>query len=175
MSNKKKILFDELKQIVNEDVLVGDKDIHCEKVDKDENSYLVCEMAKVADFDGYKLWIWTNDEGKIPHFHVIKGNPLAPSFDSCIKFKVSEYFPHGGRHKDKLPRNHLKDLVELLKSQDPYAIGQQTIWQALIIEWNRNDNKEQVSPFAPIPDFMHIVYPKPQRRKHTMPHTESAS
>ena len=37
---------------------------------------LICEMAKVADLDGYKLVIWPNDEGMIPHFHIIKGrNP----------------------------------------------------------------------------------------------------
>ena len=119
----------------------------------------VCEMAKVADFRGYKLWVWTNDEGQIPHFHIIKGKPTAPTFDACVQFKVAEYYPHGGKHTDKLPRNHLKDFVSLLKSQDPYALGTQSIWQTLIIEWNRNDNKVQVPATTPMPDFMHIVYP----------------
>lgn len=119
----------------------------------------VCEMAKVADFRGYKLWVWTNDEGQIPHFYIIKGKPTAPTFDACVQFKVAEYYPHGGRHTDKLPHNHLKDFVELLKSQDPFALGSQSIWQTLIIEWNRNDNKVQVPVTTPMPDFMHIVYP----------------
>ncbi len=124
-----------------------------------DDVFPVCEMAKVADFRGYKLWVWTNDEGQIPHFHIIKGKPTAPTFDACVQFKVAEYYPHGGKHTDKLPRNHLKDFVALLKSQDPYALGTQSIWQTLIIEWNRNDNKVQVPVTTPMPDFMHIVYP----------------
>ncbi len=127
------------------------------KQDELENG-LLCEMAKVADFNGYRLVIWTNDEGEIPHFHIMTGkNPNNPEFDSCIKFNVSEYYPHGGKHTDKLPHNQLKNLIGLLNSQDPYTSD--TVWKILLAEWNRNDNRVKIPMDTPMPDYRHIVYP----------------
>ena len=118
---------------------------------------LLLEMAQVADFNGYKLIIWTNDEGKIPHFHVVKGKkPSVPDFDCCIKFQCAEYYPYGGKHTDRLPRNQLKKFIELLNSKDKYD-ETHTVWESLIIEWNRNNNRTRIPSNITMPDYMHIV------------------
>lgn len=122
---------------------------------------LICEMAKVADLDGYKLVIWPNDEGMIPHFHIIKGrNPNNPEFDACIKFLEPSYYPHGGHHTDRLSSQEIKKLVNLLNSKDIYALTEQTIWQTLMIEWNRNDNRQKIDLKTEMPDYRHIIYPQ---------------
>lgn len=122
--------------------------------EKDGKAESLCEMAKVADFNGYKLVVWTNDEGATPHFHVMAGKDLRhPEFDACVKFRVAEYYPHDGTHTDRLPDGQAKAMVDLLKSRDPFAIGEQTVWQTLLVEWNRNDNREKISVDTPMPDY----------------------
>lgn len=141
----------------NEHIEEWAKIVEAQEAEEKGQLQLLCEMSKVAEFNGYNLIVWTNDEGQEPHFHVTKGrNPTAPDFDCCIKFGSAEYFPHSG-HCDKMPRKHLKDLVALLKSNDEDAVGNQTFWQSLIGDWNRNNNRRKIPLTTEMPDYIHIV------------------
>lgn len=127
-----------------------------ERQETEEKGQLLCEMSRVATFDGYNLIVWPDDKGQIPHFHVSRGNPVHPDFDCCIKYLTAEYFPHSG-HVDRLSRNELKDLVKLLQSKDKAAGEEYTVWKTLINHWNTNNDRRMVPWNTEMPDYIHIV------------------
>lgn len=52
------------------------------------------DMARIGfTGDGYEVYINSDDEGKIPHFHYRKARDWG-SFHTSIKMESSEYFYH---------------------------------------------------------------------------------
>ena len=104
-------------------------------------SSLVCEMAFLSYFpigiEKYFVYIRTNDGGNIPHMHIYKKG--YPSWGSTVKFLSPEYYPHGGKYKDKLSSKLAKELDSMLRSSDPDE-DNRTLWQTAIREWNRNNS-----------------------------------
>ena len=117
------------------------------------------EMSKLATFSGHNLIVWTDDEVQEPHFHVTQGRDFsAPNMDCCIKIGAAEYLPHHG-HCDQLSQNHLAELVKLLKSKDEDSTGEQTFWQSLLGDWNRNNPRRKVPLTTQMPDYLHMGFP----------------
>lgn len=111
------------------------------------------EMARIGfTEDGYEVYVWTDDAGKIPHFHYRTKDKK--TFNSCIKIEVPEYFFHKGK-EDTLNSKQRKMLINFLKSNDVDSPGD-THWTSLIKEWNRNNSDIRISIDTPMPDYTQL-------------------
>lgn len=132
-----------------------------ERGDHFHGHHLPWEMAKVATFGDYTILVWASDTGEIPHFHVIRGRDLLrPEFEACLKIQSAEYYPHGRSHDGRLSEKLLEELVALLQSKDQDLWGNQTLWQALIGDWNRNNEERKVPLTTTMPDYRQLVLPQ---------------
>jgi len=93
-----------------------------------------------TDFD---LLVRSNDNGQIPHFHVIDHNTRGSQFSSCIRIDTPEYFRHG-YHRNTLNSSEKKALVEFLQKVSPHDSMQRTNWGRIVDEWNKNTMRAQV-------------------------------
>jgi hypothetical protein len=79
------------------------------------------------------------NEGKIPHFHIFTKNH---EFETCLKFEVAEYFPHGGKYKDIFTSNQLKNIDKWLSSNVQYS--KLSIWEFGAIMWNQKNGNNKL-------------------------------
>lgn len=124
------------------------------------------EIAKVARFGEYSVLVWASDRREEPHFHVIRGeNLLEPEFETFLKIRTAEYYPHEGRQTGCLEEEQLERLVELLNAKDEFADGEHTVWQSLIGIWNHNNDTRAIPVTTPMPDYRQIHRRLPERPK----------
>lgn len=99
--------------------------------------------------DNLEIWVYPNDNGKIPHFHVKRnGKP-----DACIMIMDNQYFTHGS-HTGTLNKKESGLLNDWLK-QIVENIG--TMWTVIRDDWNANDERgTSVPPNIDQPDYSYI-------------------
>lgn len=99
--------------------------------------------------DNLEIWVYPNDNGKIPHFHVKRnGKP-----DACIMIMDNQYFTHGS-HTGTLNKKESGLLNDWLK-QIVENIG--TMWTVIRDDWNANDERgTSVPPNIAQPDYSYI-------------------
>ena len=104
-----------------------------------------------------EVYVWTNDPGKVPHFHVRKyGKNGHYEWETCIRYDSADYFLHG-RHKDKLPDKKIaKQLDEMLRQVNPKLRNQTTFWQSCIDQWNLNNSDVELDPDIEQPDYTQL-------------------
>lgn len=95
-----------------------------------------------------ELRIYTDDPGKIPHFHFVSKDGL----DGCIRIDKPEYFPHG-HHKSKLNTRQIRELVRFLKK--PSKKSGMTNWEVVLLFWNTNNSDIELPEDYPMPDYLH--------------------
>lgn len=109
------------------------------------------EMARVGfTKNGYEVYINTNDEGKVPHFHYRKAGNWR-LFNTCIKIESPEYFYHGN-NQEILSLEQKNDLIDFLSSnpKDGYF---DTKWEFLISMWNMNNADVEIDCDLKMPDY----------------------
>jgi len=107
------------------------------------------EMSQAGEFDGLTVHVYGN-EGHIPHFHIIEGNPKFPKREVCVKFNVAEYFIHG-KKDGTLNSKEQKELVIFLKEMDPDSDS--TYWKSMIFLWNKMNPGNKINKDMAIPDY----------------------
>ena len=86
-----------------------------------------------------EVYVRTDDEGKIPHFHVRKyGRNNDSEWDVPIKYESAEYFHHG-YYTDIISTKVAKQLNAMLKENNPKDPGR-TYWESAIVAWNSNNS-----------------------------------
>lgn len=124
------------------------------------------EIAKVARFGEYTVLVWASDRREEPHFHVVSGeNLLEPDFETFLKIRTAEYYPHEGRQTGCLEEVAMERLVELLNAKDKYAGGEQTVWQSLISIWNHNNDTREIPLMTPMPDYRSARWRLPEAER----------
>jgi hypothetical protein len=118
-----------------------------------KDGQILLEMANIGSFDGFTIYIY-GSEGPKPHFHLIKGNPKYPDFETCIKINNPIYFHHSGK-EGVLNSKEKKRLIEFLKSNNKY-FPDKTNWQMLVIQWSMNNTDFQISPKTKIPNYIKL-------------------
>lgn len=116
------------------------------------------EMATIGVVKGnYEIIVFTNDPGKIPHFHYRDSTTHGNEFHSCIRLDKPEYFTHEGKI-DKLNSKQRKELVKFLKDKamkGKYFSG--TNWNYLIAMWNNENNSDvQLDEDIKMPDYSRL-------------------
>ncbi|MBD5322144.1 MAG: hypothetical protein HDS01_05165 [Bacteroides sp.] len=140
-----KMNFDE--HLLN-DMLAESLDIH------NSNDDRLFEMAKIGRFKNLYIYIWMNDGGNIPHFHISDSAnyPQNSTVEIAVKILTPEYFPHGGKYTDKLNSREIKALIDFLKKSE----DGESNWQYLIKTWNRNNSGAKIPPKTPMPDYTQL-------------------
>lgn len=99
---------------------------------------------KIGTFKGKKylldVFVWTNDPGHIPHFHV-RDKDL--NIDSCVMINENRYFEHG-THTGKLNSKQRKALNDFLKEKNDNYFGLLN-YQVVIAVWNSNNSNTKVN------------------------------
>lgn len=90
------------------------------------------------------IWVYPNDDGNIPHFHVERGK--SSKFSCAIKLEKAEFFPHG-LHKDILINDDCKTIDKIMdKPTTCKEYKGSTVWQACVKVWNNEVAKRQSKP-----------------------------
>lgn len=113
----------------------------------------LCEMARIGTTkDDYEIVIFTNDGGKIPHFHYRDANTRGRKFHTCIRLDSAQYFHHGGK-RDILNVKQRKELVDFLLSNAEEEDEGYTNWMLLLREWNRNNSDVKIDRNSKMPNY----------------------
>ena len=113
-------------------------------------SKMLLEMAKVGPLnDELVIYIWTNDGGNIPHFHIVDKATMGNEFHTCVKIMSAEYFHHTGK-EDVLNSKQKKTLMNFFTMSDKWG---DNYWVIVLQEWNRNSSKIEVDRNLPTPDY----------------------
>ena len=113
-------------------------------------SKMLLEMAKVGPLnDELVIYIWTNDGGNIPHFHIVDKATMGNEFHTCVKIMSAEYFHHTGK-EDVLNSKQKKTLMKFFTMSDKWG---DNYWDIVLQEWNRNSSKIEVDRNLPTPDY----------------------
>lgn len=110
------------------------------------------EMAKIGEIKNYTIIVWTNDNGNIPHFHIVDSNTLGKQFHTCVQIEKPEYFHHTGK-EDTLNSKEKKELIKFFQASDPDEVFG-TNWDVLLYEWNKNNNRKRISRDTEMPDYI---------------------
>jgi hypothetical protein len=125
-----------------------DKAIKEEKTDG--NNHQLNEMAQIGLFDQYSLYVYGR-EGPVAHFHLLKGNPDNPSWQTCIKIETSEYFHHDGK-EGTLNSKQKKHLVDFFNTSNQ-DLPQITNWQSTVVAWNQNNPRWRIDRNTTMPEY----------------------
>ena len=113
-------------------------------------SKMLLEMAKVGPLnDELVIYIWTNDGGNIPHFHIVDKATMGNEFHTCVKIMSAEYFHHTGK-EDVLNSKQKKALMKFFTMSDKWG---DNYWDIVLQEWNRNSSKIEVDRNLPTPNY----------------------
>lgn len=110
------------------------------------------EMARVGEFDGCEISVFTN-EGHVPHFHFYDKQT---GRRGCIRIDKADYFFHG-KYKDTLDRDERYDLQRWLKSTytgSKHFNG--TVFEFIVALWNINNDMFKIDEDTPMPDYTNI-------------------
>lgn len=122
----------------------------------DEINPCLLKMAEIGKFRAKKanfiLYIWSRDDGYIPHIHIGDADtyPKCEKFQCCLKLEVPEYFPHSGKYSDTFNVPQLDSLIEFLHSNDEDG---DPVWKYILKTWNKNNSNVKIPLDTPIPDY----------------------
>jgi hypothetical protein len=109
------------------------------------------EMAPIGFFDQYILYVYSR-EGSVAHFHLLKGNPDSPSWQTCIRLETPEYFHHSGKEGTLNPKQK-KHLVDFFNTANQ-DLPQITNWQSTVVAWNQNNPRWRIDRNTPMTDYL---------------------
>ena len=114
----------------------------------------IYEMAKVCEIEPkVEVFVNTNDNGNIPHFHVwkkIRGR--LHEWEVCVRYDSAEYFSHK-KHPGTMPSDMTKKLNEVLKKKNPNSRHGDTYWQTAVEMWNQNNERKPLDWDLEQPDY----------------------
>jgi hypothetical protein len=103
------------------------------------------EMARVGYIGGkFEVYVWTDDPGNIPHFHIRDTNSNGNEFETCVRLDKPEYFLHG-HYRDKLNSSQKKALNEFMRDT-PKTNKYDTNYELAVDMWNLNNSSTSIAP-----------------------------
>ena len=130
-----------------------------EFLSNDNNDNMLLEMARVGFISQspvLEIYVHTDDPGNIPHFHIRdykKGGKSGTEFHTCIEYQTNKYFHYTGK-EDVLNSKLRKMLCDFLKRTEEDE--DESNWNILIKEWNRNNSNAKIPTNLPMPDYTTI-------------------
>jgi len=116
------------------------------------NNTQLMEIARIGFIDDLELFIWTDDPGNIPHFHIRDISTKGQKFNCCVRIDEPEYFKHTGK-EDVLNSKQKKNLIQFLNSTSKLGTIEIKNWDKVIMYWNDNNSKIILPDDLPMPDY----------------------
>lgn len=125
------------------------------------------EIARIGYFgenDKYEVYVKTDDEMSIPHFHIRDSETKGERFETCISIETNCYCLHG-TYKDLLTPEQQALLTDYMISFSPYNLYRFPFtrnYERIAEAWNMNNDGNQVilkyddGDDVIIPDYAHI-------------------
>lgn len=117
-----------------------------------EDGQILLEMARIGEFDGFTIYIY-GSEGPKPHFHLMRGNPKSPDFETCIEITKAKYFHHTSK-EGIINSKEKKKLISFLNKKHHLLNG--TNWQVLVIQWCMNNPEYEINPKTKMPNYLEL-------------------
>lgn len=115
-------------------------------------------MARVGYIKNiYEIYVNTNDDGIIPHFHLRDKNDWS-RFHTCIRIDSAEYFLHGNKD-DKLNSSLKKALQNFMVSRITnlkYSDRFENNWELVCFLWDMNNERNPVPEDISQPDYSEL-------------------
>lgn len=105
---------------------------------------------------GYLIYVNTDDEGNIPHFHCVDNNTRGKTFHTCIQIEKSQYFTHGNKQDKITSSRNRKALDTFLRQPFEKPKFNGTNWEYIVMIWNMNNSSSQVDESLIQPDYTEI-------------------
>lgn len=108
------------------------------------------EIARIGYFgdnDEYEIYVKTDDEETMPHFHIRDAETKGERFETCVCFEQNRYCLHG-EYKDVLTPEQqalLKEYMESLSLYKLYTLPLMRNYEWAADMWNLNNKATQVS------------------------------
>lgn len=128
---------------------IGEFSVEEDSIDENKSPIFdqIIDKKKILN---YQIFVY-NNEGPIPHFHVIDLSGNNRYKDVCICIYSANYFSHG-KHNDILNNKELKILDNFLR----VSMGEKiTNWDYISFVW-KNNNPEMVKKY---PNFYKTIQP----------------
>jgi len=116
------------------------------------------EMARlgfIKDKQGkkneYEVYLYTNDPGKIAHFHMRDVETNGQKFNTYIEIEKAEYFHHEGK-EDVLNSIQKQNLINFLNEKNSKFFDL-TNYQVMIKFWNINNSDVEIDEETEIPNY----------------------
>lgn len=120
-----------------------------------EDEHTLLEMARVGiTSDNYEIVVFTDDGGKIPHFHMRDAVTKGHKFHTCIRFDSVRYF-HRGNKQDTLNSKERKDLVKFLSGKC-HNKRYKTNWEYALSMWNDNNSDTYIDENSTMPNYLEL-------------------
>ena len=125
---------------------------------------LIRQFTELHDIDGMarigfvpvntkktvEVYVHTDDEGRVPHFHVRKyGRNNQFDWEACVMYTSAEYFAHG-HYTDRIPTKGCKQLDAMLRETSKSG---RTYWETAVDAWNLNNSEEDLPYDLEQPDY----------------------
>ncbi len=106
------------------------------EITRDDGLILV-ERTQIGIFCRLSIYVF-GFESPVPHFHILKGDPKQPAWETCIKIKQAEYYHHSGK-EGVLNKKQKKALVTFLKKMR----GDLNVdnWKCIVSVWGDEQPK----------------------------------
>lgn len=115
--------------------------------------FLNAKPKKKKGSSQYEVYVNTDDDGNIPHFHLRNAKDWS-EFHSCIEFEDAKYFEHGNKNSE-LNTNLKKSLVEFFNKQAENF--DYTNWELALRLWNTNNRRVNVDTDLEMPDYTKLL------------------
>lgn len=112
------------------------------------------EMAMVGKFDDFTITVF-GGERNISHFHICRGKPESPTWETCVRLDQAQYFHHGSK-REVLNSREKDDLVAFLEKPFPRPRFAGTNWEFIVFLWNVNNPQFAIGDDAPMPDYTQL-------------------
>ena len=106
--------------------------------------------------DRYEVYVNTNDDGKIPHFHYRDANDRS-RLHTCIRIDRPEYFHHEGK-SDVLNSKQKKALQKFMTSKvsGKYSDRFKNNWELVCFVWDINNSDVEISDDMMQPNYINL-------------------
>lgn len=119
------------------------KESACKMLNEDYDPLL--EMARVGFINGeYEIFVYTDDEGHVPHIHIRDNATKGHQFETCVELKNNRYFFHG-ECKDTMSIDMINAFAEFMESI-PRNTNCQNNYELSVVIWNLNNSTYEVIP-----------------------------
>lgn len=107
----------------------------------------IARIGYMGENDEYEVYVKTDDEMPIPHFHVRDSETKGERFETCISIETNSYCLHG-TYRDLLSTEQQALLADYMISYTPYNLYKFPFarnYERVAEAWNMNNDENKVA------------------------------